>query len=239
MANEIALVTGGAGALGSAVVRLLASRGERVAIFDSPESRARAEALVAEVGRDKVTAFFGDLAERSTWTDGLAAVRAAFGGSPALAALIAGGWKGGRAIHEETDDSIFAAMMRSNAATVDHALAALLPEMVRAKRGAVVAVGSRAVERPWSSAKASAYAASKAAAVALIKVAAQEVLADGVRLNAILPSTMDTPANRASMPKVDPAKWVTVESAAKVIGFLLSDDAKDISGAALPVYGRA
>jgi NAD(P)-dependent dehydrogenase (short-subunit alcohol dehydrogenase family) len=235
----ITLVTGGAGALGAAVVRLLVSRGDRIAIFDGEHSKARAEALTKELGADKICVQLGDLAAKATWTAGIAKVQKELGASPNGAALIAGGWKGGHAIHEETDDTVFDAMMSSNAATVNNALAALLPDMVKAKRGSIVCVGSRAVERPWTSTKASAYAASKAAAVALIQVAAQEVLEHGVRLNAILPSTMDTPANRASMPNVDPAKWVTVESAAKVVGFLLSDDAKDISGVAIPVYGRA
>jgi NAD(P)-dependent dehydrogenase (short-subunit alcohol dehydrogenase family) len=73
----------------------------------------------------------------------------------------------------------------------------------------------------------------------MAQAAAKEVLDDGVRINAILPSTMDTPANRASMPSVDPAKWVSLESASSVIAFLLSEGSRDISGAAIPVYGRA
>jgi NAD(P)-dependent dehydrogenase (short-subunit alcohol dehydrogenase family) len=67
---------------------------------------------------------------------------------------------------------------------------------------------------------------------------AGEVLADGVRVNAVLPSTIDTPANRAAMPESDPGHWVSIESLSAVIAFLLSDASRDISGAALPVYGR-
>ena len=100
-------------------------------------------------------------------------------------------------------------------------------------------VGSRAVEQPWTSARSAAYAASKSAVVALARAVAAEVLEDGVRVNAILPSTMDTPANRAAMPKADPSRWVSLESAAGVVAFLLSDAARDISGVALPVYGRS
>jgi NAD(P)-dependent dehydrogenase (short-subunit alcohol dehydrogenase family) len=74
--------------------------------------------------------------------------------------------------------------------------------------------------------------------LALVQAAAAEVLADGVRINAVLPSTIDTPANRAAMPKHDPSKWVSVESLSGVIAFLLSDAARDISGAAIPVFGK-
>jgi NAD(P)-dependent dehydrogenase (short-subunit alcohol dehydrogenase family) len=117
-------------------------------------------------------------------------------------------------------------------------LQALLPRLVAAKSGSVVAVGSRVAVRPWEGAHAAAYAASKAALIALVQAAAGEVLADGVRINAVLPSTIDTAANRAAMPKSDHSQWVSIESLCGVIAFLLSDAARDISGAALPVYGR-
>jgi NAD(P)-dependent dehydrogenase (short-subunit alcohol dehydrogenase family) len=237
--GEIALVTGGAGALGGALVRALVARGDRVAIFDGTSARTRADELAAQLGTDKVMVATGDLASLETWKNGLLAVKAAFGDVPSLAALVAGGWAGGKPLHETTDDAAFTAMMSSNAQTVHNALVSLLPSMVEKKHGSVVAIGSRAVERPWTSAKAAAYAASKAAAVSLVQVAAEEVLEHGVRINAVLPSTMDTRANRNAMPKADPTRWVALESAAKVICFLLSDDAKDISGAAIPLYGRA
>jgi NAD(P)-dependent dehydrogenase (short-subunit alcohol dehydrogenase family) len=110
---------------------------------------------------------------------------------------------------------------------------------VARKHGSIVVIGSRNVERPWTGASAAAYTAAKSAVVALAQAVAAEVLASGVRVNAILPSTLDTMANRAAMPGADPKLWVTTESAAKVIAFLLSEDARDISGAALPIYGRS
>jgi NAD(P)-dependent dehydrogenase (short-subunit alcohol dehydrogenase family) len=111
--------------------------------------------------------------------------------------------------------------------------------MIAARSGSVVLVGSRAAVQPWTSAGAAAYAASKAALVALAQAVAQEVLEHGVRVNAILPSTMDTPANRKAMPNADPSRWVGTDSAASVISFLLSDASRDVSGAAIPVYGRS
>lgn len=156
-----------------------------------------------------------------------------------FAALIAGGWAGGTPLHEAKDDSAFRAMMDSNVATVHSALRALLPGMVARKHGAVVVVGSRNVERPWTGKGSAEYTASKAAAVAMAQAASAEVLEHGVRINAILPSTMDTAANRKSMPNADVTRWVTTSSAAGVVAFLLSDAARDISGAAIPLYGRA
>ena len=100
---------------------------------------------------------------------------------------------------------------------------ALLPGMVERRRGSIVVVGSRAAARPWESAKAAAYAAAKAALVGLVKATAAEVLDDGVRLNVVHPSTIDTAANRASMPKADFTQWVSPESLSGVIAFLLSD----------------
>jgi NAD(P)-dependent dehydrogenase (short-subunit alcohol dehydrogenase family) len=114
-----------------------------------------------------------------------------------------------------------------------------LPAMVAAGNGSVVVVGSRVVEQPWTGAGAVAYAASKSAVVAMARATASEVLEHGVRVNAVLPSTLDTPANRTAMPNADPSRWVPLAAAATVIAFLLSDDAKHISGASVPIYGRA
>lgn len=111
--------------------------------------------------------------------------------------------------------------------------------MVAERSGSIVVVGSRAVERPWTGTGSAAYAAAKAAVVTIAQTVAQEVLEYGVRVNAVLPSTLDTPANRASDPNADPSKWVSLSSAAAVMAFLLSDDARDVSGAAIPLYGRA
>jgi NAD(P)-dependent dehydrogenase (short-subunit alcohol dehydrogenase family) len=130
-------------------------------------------------------------------------------------------------------------MMRANFETAYEGLRALLPPMVASSGGSIVLVGSRAAVQPWTSGGAAEYAASKAAVLALAQTAAAEVGDRGVRVNTILPSTLDTPANRAAMPKADATRWVSVASAAEVIAFLLSPEARDVSGAAVPVYGGA
>jgi NAD(P)-dependent dehydrogenase (short-subunit alcohol dehydrogenase family) len=229
------LVTGGAGALGSAVVRHLAASGHRVVGLDNPRAEERQKALRAELG-ERYVGVLADVSTLAGWEHALD--RAASVGPVGGAVLTAGGWSGGAPLVNEAEGT-YARMIGSNLDTVHMALRALLPGMIARRRGSVVVIGSRAVERPWSSAGAASYAASKAGAVALAQAAAAEVLEHGVRINAVLPSTIDTPANRAGMPDVDPARWVAAESLARVIAFLLSDDARDISGAVLPVYGRA
>jgi NAD(P)-dependent dehydrogenase (short-subunit alcohol dehydrogenase family) len=235
--TNIVVVTGAAGALGSEVAHRLSARGDTLALFDSERSRPRLAELAASLGR--ALAFPGDIAEENTWHEAMPRIERELGGAPTHAALIAGAWRGGTPVHQETSDDVWRAMMRANVDTVYRSLRALLPSMAARKRGSIVVVGSRAAVSPETSAGSAAYAASKAAVVALVEAVAAEMLESGVRLNAILPSTMDTPANRAAMPGADPSRWVSLPSAAGVIAFLLGDDARDVSGTAVPVYGRS
>jgi NAD(P)-dependent dehydrogenase (short-subunit alcohol dehydrogenase family) len=235
--TEVAMVTGAAGALGAEVARVLSRRGCKLALVDAERGETRLRELAASVGGASIVT--GDLAAEGAWQGVVARIERELGAPPTQAALIAGGYRGGKPLHEETDASALASMLDANVATAYHALRAVLPAMVALKKGSVVVVGSRAAVQPWTGSGSAAYAASKAAVVALAQAVAAEVVAHGVRVNAVLPSTMDTPANRAAMPKADPAAWVTLPSAAGVIAFLLSDDARDVSGAAVPLYGRA
>lgn len=235
----IVAITGGAGALGSALAAHLVGQGYRVALFDTERAKDRLAQLARQLGAGNAVGHPGDFATAATWESALSATSAAFGALPTHGVLVAGGWDGGAPLHEAKDDSVYEKMIALNVDTAYRALRSLLPSMVEKKRGSIVVVGSRAASQPWTSAGAAAYGASKAAVVAMAQAVAQEVLEHGVRINAILPSTMDTPANRASMPNADPTRWVALDSAAAVIAFLLSEDARDVSGAALPVYGRA
>jgi NAD(P)-dependent dehydrogenase (short-subunit alcohol dehydrogenase family) len=227
------LVTGATGAFGSVLVKTLAARGERVIAVVRPGSKA--EGFANEPG---VVVKAIDLLSRDSWKKSLAEL-AADGLVPDGAVLSAGNWKGGERLHESSDDRVWRAMIENNLETAHTSLVSLLPGMVERRRGSIVLIGSRAAERPWESAGASAYAAAKAAVVALARVAAQEVLAEGVRVNVVLPSVIDTPPNRAAMPDADHARWVSPESLAQTIAFLLSDAARDVTGSVLPVYGRA
>ncbi len=117
------------------------------------------------------------------------------------------------------------------------ALRAVLPSMVERGQGRAVAVSSRAAHRPFAGA--AAYAASKAGVIALVEAASEEVKRSGVCVNCVLPSVIDTPANRAAQPDADPSRWVRPEEIGAVIAFLCSREASAVTGAAIPVYGRA
>ena len=114
---------------------------------------------------------------------------------------------------------------------------AMLPGMVSRGGGRVVAVSSRAALRPFAGS--AAYAASKAGLIALVGAAAEDVKHDGVTVNCVLPSVIDTPANRGAQPDADAGRWVQPVEIGHVLAFLLSERASAVTGAAIPVYGRA
>jgi len=232
MANDAIVVTGASGGLGGELVKRFVADGLVVA---AGRGLKQAE-LDAKYGAGKVRAAALDVSSRTEWASALERL-AGDGVTVAGAVLAAGTWRGGSRLHEQ-DDSVWRALFDANLETARATLQAILPGLVARGGGSIVLVGSSAAVRPWDNAKAAAYAASKAALVALAQAVAAEVLADGVRVNVVLPSTIDTAANRTSMPKADTSRWVTPSSLAEVIAFLLSDKGRDISGAALPVYGR-
>ena len=226
------IVTGAAGALGRAIVARLSADGANVGLVDRPS--AALEQLAAEV-RGKALGV--EVFSRESLSEAVDRFERAVSGPVDGAALVAGGWGGGAPIHES--DAGLDAMLDANTRTVHASLAALLPGMVSRRGGSVVVIGSRNVERPWLGASAAAYTASKAAAVALARAVAEEVKESHVRVNAVLVSTMDTPANRAAMPTADVSRWVATSSVAEVVAFLLGEGSRDVSGAEIPVYGRA
>ncbi len=233
MSQRAVVVTGATGGLGTALVRELVTAGQAVVAVGRGLTQTDMDAIH---GAGRVLAASFDVTARTAWEPCLAAAERD-GFIVAGAVLAAGGWAGGERLHEAKDDSTWNAMLGANLETARVSLAALLPGMVARQRGSVVVIGSMASVRPWESARAAAYAAAKAAVVGLAQATAAEVLRDGVRVNVVLPSTIDTPKNRASMPNADFSRWVTPASLGAVIAFLLSDASRDVSGAALPVYG--
>jgi len=148
---------------------------------------------------------------------------------------IAGGFRMGD-VHE-TSESDWNFLMDLNARSAFNLAHGVVPIMKRQGSGAIIHIGARAALK--SDAHVGVYAASKAALLRLSESMAAELLDSGIRVNCVLPSTIDTEANRKAMPAADPKKWVAPESIAEVILFLCSPAARDISGAQIPVYGRS
>lgn len=224
LSGKHVLVTGGGGALGRAVADAVAVAGARVTRFD----RAYPPALA---GRDDCRVV--DLGDADAVAAAVAAATVTLGPIDALC-NIAGGFDMGAGV-ADADDAQWQAMFALNVATLRHMLKAVVPGMRARHAGAVVNVG--ALSAVSGKPAMSAYTASKAVVMNLTEALAAEVAADGVRANAVLPSIIDTPANRAAMPAADPAAWVAATDIAAVICFLCSDAGRAINGALIPLAG--
>jgi NAD(P)-dependent dehydrogenase (short-subunit alcohol dehydrogenase family) len=219
------LVTGGTGFLGTAVVGELLAAGHRVCVTWLVESeRARLEAQPVEL----IEADLLDAAQVEAAVD-------AAGELEAVVNLV-GGFASGPRVHE-TDPAEFERMLRLNLTPAFLLARAAMPRMMRRGGGAFVGVSARPALRPFPGA--AGYISAKAAVLAFIQALDAEYRDDGIRCNAILPSVIDTAANREAMPNADHSKWVPPEEIAKVVRFLVSPDSAPLSGAAVPVYGRA
>jgi NAD(P)-dependent dehydrogenase (short-subunit alcohol dehydrogenase family) len=229
--QSTAIVTGGTGGLGAAVVGRLLDDGWRVIVPWIVEREL--ERVKPRDGLELVRAdLFDPEAVAAVVTLGCDAEAAPLRG---LVNLVGGFAMGGR-VHETPVDE-FETQFRLNLRPAYLMIAAAVPEMIEVGGGSIVCVGTRAALHPFPGA--AGYISSKAAVIALAAAVAAEYKGDGVRCNAILPSVIDTPANRASMPKSDHDKWVKPAEIGGVIAYLLSEASGPTSGAAIPVYGRA
>jgi NAD(P)-dependent dehydrogenase (short-subunit alcohol dehydrogenase family) len=224
MKDRTIAITGAAGALGSALANHLAAAGARVVGVDLSEMKA-GKAFEMAVDRvdltspDAVQRAFDTIGARFPMLDGLANIAGGFGWETVADGSIA------------TWDRLYAINLKSAVL----ACQAMLP-LLRRPGGSIVNVSAAASQRAESGM--GAYAASKAGVSRLTESLAAELKDSGVRVNAVLPSIIDTPANRASMPDADFARWVSQDALSDVIAFLLSDKARAITGALLPVTGR-
>jgi NAD(P)-dependent dehydrogenase (short-subunit alcohol dehydrogenase family) len=229
--GKTALVTGGTGGLGVAVTERLLDGGWRVVVPWIIEREL--ERLQRREGLELVKADLFD-------PDSVAEVvsRAAADDDAPLRGVVnlVGGFQSGGRVDETPVDE-FEQQFRLNLRATYLVTQASLRPMIAAGGGSVVCVGTRAALEPFSGA--AGYAASKAAVLAFARAVAVEYRDDGVRCNAVLPSVIDTPANRAVMPNAAHDRWVKPSQIAGVIAHLLSDDSTPTSGALIPVYGRA
>lgn len=228
--DRTAIVTGGTGGLGSAVTAAFVAAGWRVVVPWVVE--AELERLPRSEAMLPIRADLFDPESAQT----VATTAGAEPDAPLRAVVnLVGGFAMGGRMHE-TDVTEFEQQLRLNLRPTYLVCQAALPYLLNGG-GSIVCVSSRAALRPFSGA--AGYITGKAAVLALVDAMAAEYTGDGVRVNAVLPSVIDTPANRASQPRADHSTWVSPAEIAEVILFLCSDGAGVVSGAHVPVYGRA
>ena len=226
MTAKVALVTGADGGLGTHVTTAMLDAGFMV-VGLAPKIQT------STFDHPHFTALPATLDSVATAKSAVYTTIAHFGKIDVLAHLV-GGFAGGPTV-ADTDDATFQRMFEMNLNSAFHILRAVLPHMRKAGSGRIIAIGSRAAENPGATV--GAYSASKAALVSLIRTVATENKDAGITANVILPGTMDTPANRKIMPGADTSQWVQPASVASLIVWLAGDGGKDVTGAAIPVYG--
>ena len=227
MIAKTALVTGANGGLGTHVTKALLDAGFAV-VGLAPRIQQ------SDFGHPNFIALPATLNSLDAAEKTVASVIARCGKIDVLAHLV-GGFTGGQTV-AATDDATWERMFDVNLNSAFHILRAVIPEMRKAGSGRIIAIGSRQAEEPAPTI--GAYSASKAALVSLMKTVALENKDSGITANVILPGTMDTPANRKDMTRADVSQWVQPASVASLIVWLAGDAGKDVTGAAIPVYGR-
>lgn len=223
MKDKVVLVTGASGALGSAVTEAFLSAGANVAGV----SRTIRE---EQFSKKNFFAFPADITDSNTSREVVRLILERFGRIDVLV-HVAGGFAAG-ALHE-TDEKTWAQMRELNLTSAYNMMHEVIPAMRRQKSGRIVVVGSLAAAEPRAGL--AAYVTFKSALETLARIVALENCDAGITVNIVLPDTMDTPANRAAMPNVDPSKWVKTSEVAGAILLLASDGAANMNGAVVPI----
>ena len=229
--GKTALVAGGTGGLGRAVALAFLNEGARVSVTYRSEGELQSLKVSAGTNASPLTGFRADVTNEKDISDVLQKI-----GPLDILVNAVGAYAGGTPLWE-TSAETFERMLSLNVRSGFVLSRVIAPAMRSRGGGAIVNISSRAAVD--HAAGASAYAASKAAAVAMMDSLAADLLGSGVRVNTILPSIIDTEANRKAMPGADFSKWPKPEEIAHVILFLCGDDAKLIHGASVPVYGAS
>lgn len=228
--NKTILITGAAGNLGRAVAKTFADEGANLIVAGSSDASLN---RAFPDDRPNVSKVAVDLLDREAVGSALKPFVDAPGGIDMLCAS-AGGFDMGDPVYQTSPDT-WARMMDLNTRTLLNTICAVTPGMVARGSGKIVTIGANAAQH--GVAQMGAYTASKSVVLRLTEAMAGELRDKGINVNCVMPSIIDTPENRAAMPKADPAKWVAPADIAAVVSFLCSDDAKAINGALIPVVG--
>ena len=236
LSGKVAIVTGGTGGSGKAVILELAKKGAKVTTtyiyhheLESLQKEAPPE-LLKTIAISKTDVLKQEEVEKL-----VADVAKEHGRIDILVNLV-GGYMGGVNLHE-SEEKTWDLMLELNLRSAYHCCKAVIAHMISQKYGKIVSVSARTGLEP--SAGDAAYAVAKAGVIVLARALSEEVKLSNINVNAILPSVIDTEANRHDMPDEDFSLWVKPEEIARVIAFLVSDDASAITGAAIPVYGKS
>ena len=225
--DRIVLITGAKGGLGSIVTEAFLAAGDTV-VGTSRSIQA------ADFANPRFVAIASDLTDAASARQLVFCIAQRFQQVDTLVHVM-GGFSGGKPI-AETDDVTWDRMMDLNVRSAFNIFRAVIPRMRAASRGRIVAIASRSAAEP--AANIAAYSASKAALLSLVRSAAAENKDVGITVNAILPGTMNTVANRKADPKADFSRWIPPKDVADLVVFLTSNAAAQITGAAIPIYGR-
>tara|TARA_A100001037_G_scaffold155919_1_gene140570 strand:- start:1558 stop:2265 length:708 start_codon:yes stop_codon:yes gene_type:complete len=228
--NKTIMITGAAGNLGRAVADSFISCGANLVLVD-----LNAGALEqAYPGSDThLLRCAVNLMKPAEIAEAVSVAKGRFGKIDALAA-IAGGFHMGEAVHELPKDK-WDLMMDLNARTLLNTVEAVVPGMVEVGAGKIVTIGANAARQGMAGM--SAYIVAKSAVIRLTESMSAELRGQGINVNCVMPSIIDTPENRTAMPDVDPGEWVSPEKLANVILFLCSEEASAVHGASVPVIG--
>jgi NAD(P)-dependent dehydrogenase (short-subunit alcohol dehydrogenase family) len=231
------LITGGTGSIGSAVTARFLQDGDAVAVtYRAPAEWERLRAAhPARAESGQLAGFEADVTDHDSMRAAVDGAAARLGGLAVLA-HIAGGFEGGTPV-EQLPEATVRGMIELNLLSAFWAAKHAIPHLKRSGGGRLLFVSSRGAVQ--AQAGAAPYAASKLGLHALVATLAQELKKDGVTANAVLPSLVDTPQNRAAMPKADVTTWVRPEQIAALLSYLGSDASAAVTGALIPIYGKA
>ncbi|HLW91943.1 MAG TPA: SDR family NAD(P)-dependent oxidoreductase [Roseiarcus sp.] len=230
MKDKVVVITGGFGALGRAVAEVASKRGASVAALDVGQTPPAG--LAERLGPKALLLGGADLSTPDGAGKAMAEVKVKYGRLDALI-NIAGGFRWAKV--EDGDAATWDLLLAINLKTALNASRAALPYLLESGAGRIINVGAMSALK--AAAGMGPYAASKSAVHRLTESLAEELKAKNVTVNAVLPSIIDTPANRADMPKADFSRWVAPADLAAVILFLASDEARAVTGALIPVAG--
>ena len=233
--DKVMIITGASGNLGRAVAACVQAQGARMVLVERSVEHLKAAYGELKGSDQRWLAGDVDMTDPKAVNAMAAEAHKRFGRLDGLVNTV-GGFRGGKPVHE-ADLAEWDFMYDINVRTALHACRAVIPYMLQAQRGRIVNVASRNAFQ--GSPNYAAYSAAKTAVLRLTESLAGELKTRGINVNCIVPGTIDTPQNREAMPKADFSTWVPPEDIAHVIAFLLSDEARSVTGTAVPVYGRS